>query len=132
MRVELTQVEGRRFRIAARGVEVIVDDTIEAGGPGDGFRPTELLLGALAACMSGTMLNFARDQEIPVEGIDVVVTDEVEKAPSRIGRIEVDMRVRADATEKQIAQLERVASACKIHTTLARSPEVSVTFGVES
>jgi len=130
MRVELTQLEGRRFKISARGLEVIVDDTVEAGGPGDGFRPTELLLGALAACMSGTMLNFAVDQDIAIRGIDVVVSDEVEKAPTRIGRISVDMRVVADASEKEAARLRRVASACKIHSTLAHSPEIDLDFTV--
>jgi len=35
MRVEVDQIEGRRFRIRAREVEAIVDDTIESGGPGD-------------------------------------------------------------------------------------------------
>ena len=34
MHVELEQIEGRRFAIRARGNEVTVDDTLEAGGPG--------------------------------------------------------------------------------------------------
>ena len=62
MRVDVEQVEGRRFRIRARGVEAIVDDTLESGGPGAGFRPTELVLGAPGACMAGMMLNFTRNQ----------------------------------------------------------------------
>lgn len=130
MEVELHQVAGRRFAIRARGNEVVVDDTVEAGGPGDGFRPTELLLGALAACMAGTMTNFANDQEIAIDGITVSVSDRVEKAPTRIGEIAVSMVVRADADERQAASLERVASACKIHNTLRRSPEIEVAFEV--
>jgi uncharacterized OsmC-like protein len=130
MQVELQQIEGRRFAIRARGNEVIVDDTIEAGGPGDGFRPTELLLGALAACMAGTMTNFATDQDIDIDGITVTVSDQVEKAPTRIGAITVSMVVRAEADERQAASLERVASACKIHNTLKRSPRIGVEFEV--
>lgn len=131
MEIELQQIEGRRFAIRARGNEVIVDDTIEAGGPGDGFRPTELLLGALAACMAGTMTNFAVDQGIGIDGITVSVSDSVEKAPTRIGSIEVSMVVRADADDRQAASLQRVASACKIHNTLNHSPQVHVDFQVE-
>ena len=78
MQVEMEQVEGRRFRIRARGVEVIVDDTVEAGGPGDGFRPTELLMGALAACMAGTMVTFADRQ-----GIEIRVTVDRRRGRSR-------------------------------------------------
>lgn len=130
MEVELHQIEGRRFAIRARGNEVVVDDTIEAGGPGDGFRPTELLLGALAACMAGTMTNFATDQDIAINGITVSMSDRVEKAPTRIGGITVAMTVQADADERQAASLERVASACKIHNTLKRSPQIDVEFEV--
>ena len=131
MEVELHQIEGRRFAIRARGNEVIVDDTVEAGGPGDGFRPTELLLGALAACMAGTMTNFAADQGIPIEAITVSVSDQVEKAPTRIGAITVSMVVSAEADERQAASLQRVASACKIHNTLKHSPQIDVELEVE-
>ncbi len=33
-----------------REVKTVIDDLVENGGPGDGFRPTELLVGALGAC----------------------------------------------------------------------------------
>lgn len=130
MEIELHQVEGRRFAIRARGNEVIVDDTVEAGGPGDGFRPTELLLGALAACMAGTMTDFASGRGMTIDGIKVTAADRVEKAPTRVAAITVSMVVRADADERQAASLERVASACKIHNTLKRSPQIDVEFEV--
>ncbi len=130
MEIELHQVEGRRFAIRARGNEVIIDDTVEAGGPGDGFRPTELLLGALAACMTGTMINFAVDQSIGVDGITVSVSDQVEKAPTRIGEITVSMTVHADVDERRAASLECVASACKIHNTLEHPPRIDVDFEI--
>jgi uncharacterized OsmC-like protein len=132
MRIEMEQVEGRRFAIRARGNEVIVDDTIEAGGPGDGFRPSELLMGALAACMAGTMLTFARNQEIPVHGISIDMEDEAADHPDRIARISIEMVVDAEATERQQASLRRVASACKIHNTLERSPEIELEFTVRT
>ena len=130
MHVQLEQIEGRRFVIKARGNELIVDDTVEAGGPGDGFRPTELLLGALAACMAGTMTNFATDQEIPIRGISMEVVDEVSKAPTRIGRVNVTMTVDAEASDRQAASLGRVAAGCKIHNPRMASPDVEVTFEV--
>lgn len=131
MRIDMEQVEGRRFKIKARGVELIVDDTLEAGGPGDGFRPSELLLGALAACMAGTMLNFARGQEIAVHGMSIAIEDEALDHPDRMGRIAIDMGVMADATAKQAASLERVAAACKIHNTLERPPTIDLNFTVK-
>ncbi len=130
MHIEMEQIAGRRFAIRARGNEVIVDDTMEAGGPGDGFRPTELLMGALATCMAGTMLNFARNQDITIEGISVTMEDETAPHPDRVGRIGIEMIVRADVTERQRASLRRVASACKIHNTLEDPPRIELSFTV--
>ncbi|MFV2001220.1 MAG: OsmC family protein [Acidimicrobiia bacterium] len=130
MRVQIEQVKERRFRLSARGVETVVDDTIENGGPGDGFRPTELLLGALASCMAGTMLNFARNQEIPISGITVVVEDHVVSSPTRIAVIDVRMTVEGEIDERQTASLRRVAAACKIHNTLLSTPEIDLRFEV--
>lgn len=130
MRVELEQIAGRRFAIRARGLELIVDDTVEAGGPGDGFRPTELLLGALAACMAGTMMNFAKAQEIPISGVSMALEDEVSKAPTRIGKVSVSMIVETGADRREAQSLECVAAACKIHNTLRSQTDIDVSFEV--
>jgi len=130
MKVRVEQEQGRRFRLSARGAETVIDDTIESGGPGDGFRPTELLLGALASCMAGTMLNFARNEEIPVSGITVVVEDQVLTAPTRVAVIDVQMTVEGKIDERQAASLRRVAAGCKIHNTLAATLEINLQFDV--
>lgn len=130
MKVVVERVAGRRFAVKARGVETVVDDTVEAGGPGDGFRPTELVMGGLGACMLGTMINFARNQGIEIGDVEVYLEDEVAEHPERMGRIAITMIVETDASERQVASLERVASACKIHNTLERSPEIVLDFKV--
>lgn len=128
MKVTVERVAGRRFSVNARGVETIVDDTVEQGGPGDGFRPTELVMGALGACMMGTMINFARNQGITIGEVTVDLEDEVAEHPERMGVITIRMVVETDATERQLASLQRVASACKVHNTLERSPEIKLDF----
>ncbi|HKZ28330.1 MAG TPA: OsmC family protein [Acidimicrobiia bacterium] len=130
MKVEVEQVAGRRMVVRARGVELIVDDTLAAGGPGDGFRPTELLMGALGTCMIGTMINFARNQDISVSNISMTLEDESAEHPERIGDIRAVMRLETDATDRRRAGLERVAAACKIHNTLEHGPEIGFGFEV--
>jgi hypothetical protein len=56
------------------------------------------------------------------------VEDESLKAPSRIGTIRMTMTVETDADDRRVRTLERVAGACKIHTTLQKSPEVVFEF----
>jgi uncharacterized OsmC-like protein len=128
MEVTVERIAGRRFAVNARGLEVVVDDTVENGGPGDGFRPTELVMGGLGACMMGTMINFARNQGITIGDVQVSLHDEVAEHPERMGVINITMVVETDATERQLASLERVASACKVHNTLERSPEIKLDF----
>lgn len=128
MQVHVEQLEGRRMAIRARGLELIVDDTLEAGGPGDGFRPSELLMGALGACMIGTMVQFARNQDIEVKDVYVDVADEELMHPERIGTIRVKMELSTDADDRRIKTLERVASACKIHNTLGSNPAIELEF----
>jgi len=130
MDVAVRQVQGRRFEVEARGLSLVVDRLEEQGGPGDGFRPTELLLGALGACMMGTMLGFAENQDIPVESVQVFLSDEVAEHPERIGRIRVEMQVSGAISEGQTASLRRVAARCKIHSTLAGAPQVDFDFVV--
>ena len=130
MKVEIEQVDGRRMVVRSRGVELIVDDTTEAGGPGDGFRPTELLMGALGTCMIGTMINFARNQSISVSNISMTLEDTEAEHPERIGTIRAVMRLETDATERRRASLERVAAACKITSTLESGSEIGFAFEV--
>ena len=130
MKVEVEQVAGRRMVVRARGVELIVDDTLAAGGPGDGFRPTELLMGALGTCMIGTMINFARNQDISVSNISMTLEDESAEHPERIGDIRAVMRLETDATDRRRAGLERVAAACKITNTLESGSEIGFAFEV--
>jgi putative redox protein len=130
VKVEIEQVAGRRMVVRARGVELIVDDTVEAGGPGDGFRPTELLMGALGTCMIGTMINFARNQGVSVSNISMMLEDVEAEHPERIGEIRAVMKLETDATDRRRASLERVAGACKIHNTLESEPEINFEFEV--
>jgi uncharacterized OsmC-like protein len=132
MRIEVTQIEGRRMAVKARGLELIVDDTLEAGGPGDGFRPAELIMAALGTCMIGTMINFARNQGIEVSDITMEVDEETIERPERIGAFNVSMRVKTDADAKRVKTLERVAGACKIHNTLENPPTITFDFEANS
>lgn len=128
MRIEVEQQGGRRLVIRARGNEIVIDDTAEDGGPGDGFRPTELLLGALAACMMGTLISFADGQHITVKDLRAIVEDETADRPKRLDSIDVRMTLETDASPARIATLERVAAACKIHNTLETSPDITLEF----
>ncbi|MBK5268149.1 MAG: OsmC family protein [Acidimicrobiia bacterium] len=125
MHVEVTRVHGKRLEVTGADGRIIIDDLSADGGPGDGWRPTELVLAALGGCMVGTMLSFAADQGIAVGDVRMVLEDEVASPPKRIGRINMTMFVGGDVTDRQLESLKRVASKCKIGNTLADSPDLT-------
>ena len=124
MQVEVTRLEGKRLSVTGTDGRLNIDDLSPDGGPGDGWRPTELVLAALGGCMVGTMLSFAVDQKIPVGDVRMVLEDEVAGPPKRIGVITMTMFITGDVSPRQIESLKRVASKCKIGNTLADSPEL--------
>ncbi len=126
MKVEVRQIEGRRMEIEARGVTTVIDDLVEDGGPGDGFRPTELLVGALGACTMGTMLTFAKNTGLPIDAVSMVVEADKSSAPSRVSSISMVMEVAGDLTPADVDRLRRVASACTVHNTLQNEPQIDL------
>lgn len=128
MRIELQRIEGKRLSITGADNQLIIDDLASDGGPGDGWRPTELVLASLAGCMAGTMLSFAENEAIPVTDVRMVLEDTVAERPKRIAVITIKMLVSGDLTDRQLASLERVAAKCKIGNTLADSPEIAFTL----
>lgn len=125
MQVEVSRLSGKRLEVTGADGRMIIDDLSADGGPGDGWRPTELVLAALGGCMVGTMLSFAADQGIAVGDVRMVLEDEVASPPKRIGRINMTMFVGGDVTDRQLESLKRVASKCKIGNTLADSPDLT-------
>ncbi len=124
MNVEINRIDGKRLSATGTDGQIVIDDLSTHGGPGDGWRPTELVLAALGGCMVGTMLSFAADQGIPVGDVRMVLDDEVAGPPKRIGTITMTMFVSGDITDRQLASLKRVAAKCKIGNTLADSPSL--------
>lgn len=123
MRVEVTSLDQQHLEVSARDVTLPVDRYAEAGTPSVGFRPTELLLGALGACMVGTALEFARRQDLPVTGITIELDEETVRHPTRVGEIAVTMKVEGPVTDEDLERLGRVAARCKVHNTLAADSE---------
>ncbi len=60
MMVEVRWLENYRFLAEARGFKVEIDQRVEEGGEGRGFKPTELLLSAVASCFMTNLVKMLR------------------------------------------------------------------------
>lgn len=126
MQVEVRWLDGKRIEVSARGNRLIVDQVYADGRGGMGFRPTELLLGALGACTMGTVLTFCKNMNIPVETFVIDVEGKREASPERISEIKVSLRLGDDIPTPRLETLKRVARGCRIHHTIMQSPPIGL------
>jgi len=71
-------VEGLKCEAQSRDFKMIIDEPEMLGGTDHGPNPVEVVLSALGACQEITYRLFADKMEIPVTGVSVVVTGDID------------------------------------------------------
>jgi len=123
--VSVIWLENYRFEARARDNVVYIDQRKEEGGEGRGFKPTELLLSALASCLMTNIvkiLNFRKAKILEFSG-----TAKVEK---RKFTLSIFIRAVRNGVEIDRSELEEILNAametCKISSMLREECEVLV------
>lgn len=111
----------------------VADEPPEANGENLGPSPYELLLWALGACTSMTLLMYARRKGWDVQEISVHLThdrvhaqdsDEPHVGTARIDRIRREISVRGRLSEEETQRLLELAGRCPVHKTITGQPRV--------
>ena len=98
---------------------LVTDEPVRVGGEGSAPSPHELLPAALAACISTTLVLYAR-----TKGWELgEVTVDVDYDPASV-RFAADIRLAGDLTDVQLERLERVAATCPVGRALAAGAEL--------
>jgi putative redox protein len=100
---------------------LITDEPERVGGDGSAPAPHELLPAALAACVSTTLVMYARTKGWDLGEVSVEVDYDHTATPRRF---EVAIRLTGDLDEAQLERLEKVAAACPVR----RSIETGIEF----
>ena len=105
------QAEGLRSEIQIRQFNLTVDEPEVLGGQDSGPNPVELILGALATCQEITYRLYADALDIPLDGVAVTVTGDLDLR----GFFAVDDQVRPGFTAiRTEVTLDSPASAAEI------------------
>jgi putative redox protein len=117
---------------------LIADEPEDKGGNDLGPGPYELLLWALGACTSMTLLMYARRKEWDVAEISVHLThdrvymddmdgsfEEDDRPPGKVEVIEREISVRGKLTDEQRDRLLEIADRCPVHRTFMSEPKVT-------
>jgi putative redox protein len=94
---------------------LITDEPAEVGGDGSAPAPHELLPAALAACVSTTLLMYARRKGWELGEVRVDVSYDHGVTPRRA---DITIRIGVDLNAEQLARLEKVAAACPVRRSI--------------
>lgn len=100
---------------------LITDQPERLGGDGSGPSPHELFPAALAACVTVTLVQYARTKGWELGDVHVAIDYDHHSTPPRF---DVAVEFSGDLTDAQLERLARVAHACP----LRRSIEAGIEF----
>lgn len=105
----------RQEVVIGDGHRLVTDEPERVGGEGSAPAPHELLPAALAACISTTLVMYARTKDWPLEAVEVDVDYDHKASPRRF---DVDVRIEGELGDEQLERLEKVAEACPVRRAL--------------
>jgi putative redox protein len=126
-----------RQEIDAGAHTFYADEPADVGGDNSGPNPYELLLGALGACTSMTLLMYARRKGWPLENVEVRLShrrdyardcEECADKDVRIDLIERRITLKGDLDESQRLRLLEIAEKCPVHRTVTGTIKVEDTL----
>ena len=94
---------------------LINDEPQRLGGEGSGPAPHELFPAALAACVSTTLVMYARTKAWELGEVTVEVDYENHSTPRRF---EITIQLGGDLSEAQLERLEKVARSCPLRSSI--------------
>ena len=132
--VAVTWVQGEQFVASGSGGHSIVLDAPGGRATWQGFKPSELLLAALAGCTAVDVIDILRKKRQRVSGLRVSVRGEQrEEYPRAFERIAVQYEVRGQditpaAVERAISLSEE--KYCSVSATLRGVAEITTSFTI--
>ncbi len=116
-------------RIDVSGHSLTGDEPVAMGGADLGPAPYDLLLAALGECTAMTIRWYARQQDWPLERVEVTLSHSkgaVEGKSAKVDHFTKQIRITGDAlTQEQRERLIEVAARCPVQRTLEGTPVIS-------
>ena len=108
---------------------IFTDAPTDNHGKGEAFSPTDLVCGALAACMMTIMGITAQTHEFDIDGTTYEIKKTMAADPRRIGQIDISVNFpKHDYTDKQKAMLKAAADTCPVAKTLGSEVVINLTL----
>ena len=110
------------------GVEFATAAPLDNQGDGSSFSPTDMVAGALGACMLTLIAIVGERDGLDVSGTHFRVEKHMQASPRRIGRLPISVHLPVGLNTEARAKLERAALTCPVHHSLHPEIEIPVEF----
>jgi putative redox protein len=110
------------------GASFITDAPTDNNGKGEAFSPTDTVATGLASCMITMMGIKAGTLDISLDGTTASVTKTMAANPRRISRIDVEIVMPPNLSEKFQKILENTARTCPVWYSLHPDIEKVIVF----
>lgn len=130
MEVKVTHLDQVKFAVHSRSHTIVCDQPAENGGTDEGMTPPEFLLASLGSCAAFYAVQYLKTRNLEHHGVEVSVTAEKLKQPSRIGDFQIRVTCPYPLTEEQTEGIMRSVHHCLVHNTLLNPPEIKIELAV--
>lgn len=111
------------------GNEIITDAPVDNNGKGEAFSPTDLVAGALSACMMTIMGIKVQQYGFDLDGLESEVIKVMADKPRKIEEIKINFSwPDCPADHDQRAIIKRAAMTCPVALSLHPDLKQTVTF----
>jgi len=126
--IVVTHKSGVKFIAQVRSHEIILDQTLHAGGEDTGPSPIEMLGVALGSCVALYVQQFCHARRLATDGLRVEVDQDGAKDPNRVKEFVVRVSLPSGLPRHYLELIERAARSCPAHNTLAHGASVTFSF----
>ncbi|MDF4222432.1 OsmC family protein [Maribacter sp. M208] len=106
----------------------VTDAPVDNNGLGQAFSPTDTVATGLASCMLTMMGIKANGLKVDLKGATAAVTKHMAASPRRISKIEVEVHLPKDISDKNRKILVHTANTCPVHYSLHPDIEKVITY----
>ncbi|WP_339728998.1 OsmC family protein [Maribacter stanieri] len=106
----------------------VTDAPVDNNGLGQAFSPTDTVATGLASCMLTMMGIKANGLEVDLKDTTASVTKHMAASPRRISKIEVEVHLPKEISDKNRKILVHTANTCPVHYSLHPDIEKVITY----
>ena len=108
--------------------KISTDAPKDNNGLGRKFSPTDLVASSLGSCLLTIMGIVAKRHKIDMDGSHARIRKTMSESPRMISKIDVDIFMKSNLSEKDINLLKNVSKHCPVHNSLSNSINIIINF----